>query len=62
MSSKLAEFALNESCTGINSQALGHGTSQKFLYRPGGRLLAFDSDGKYMLTCASNGALMYSVS
>jgi len=61
VSSKLAEFALNESCTGINSQALGHGTSQKFFYRPGGRLLAFDSDGKYMLTCASNGALMYSI-
>ena len=59
MSFKLAEFTLHKSSTGLTGDS---SSSQQQNFRPGGRLLAFDTDGKYMLTCASNGALMYMVS
>lgn len=61
MSFKIAEFSLHNGCTGLHSQSVDMG-SPVLDYMPVGRLLAFDSDGKYMLTCASSGSLMYYVS
>ncbi len=64
MSYKTAEFKLHNDCTGLHAHfnssptASSLGLDQTAV----GRLLAFDTDGKYMLTCAPNSALMYLVS
>ena len=60
MSFKLAEFSLHSSCTGLN-MCSGELSNNQHFDRTGGRLFAFDVDGKYMLSCASNGAHIYSV-
>eukprot|EP00794_Sanderia_malayensis_P005508 gene5508-6193_t len=61
VSFKTAQFTLHNSCIGLRSQLEDNAaaTYPGLEYAPTGRLFAFDSDGKYMTTCAANGALMY---
>eukprot|EP00795_Rhopilema_esculentum_P012522 gene12522-3207_t len=60
VSFKTAEFSLHDSSTGLNALSDDGGIKQRAESRPGGRLFAFDTDGKHMITCASNGALVFS--